>query len=191
MNTLLAMFFSCIDTLRIQYSPARTLRNGFTLIEMVVSLALMGLLLGGSIVGYRKFNERQLVIQSGKELVSVMRLAQKRAGVGDKPDVAGCDGGEKLDGYRIAGTQDTNTYTLSPLCDGSEVAAARTTYTLPTGIVFKQNMDVRFLVLSRGVELTSGATQTFEVGSDQAPGYKYGVRVSRSGEIYEIGIAAL
>ena len=56
-----------------------------------------GLLLGGTIVGYRKFNDRQLVIQSGKEFVSVLRLAQKRASVGDKPDIVGCNV-EKIDG---------------------------------------------------------------------------------------------
>ncbi len=188
MNTLSAKFFIFLSS---HPHAKKVVQHGFTLIEMVVSLALMGLLLGGSIVGYRKFNDRQLVIQSGKEFVSVLRLAQKRASVGDKPDVTGCDSGEKLDGYRVAATQDTNTFTLAPLCNGSQVAAALTTYTLPTGVVFKQNTDVRFLVLSRGVELTSGTTQTFEVGNAQSPGFTYGVRVSRSGEIYEVGIAAL
>lgn len=156
---------------------------------MVVSLALIGLLLGGTIVGYRKFNDRQQVIQAGKEFVSVLRLAQKRASVGDKPDVVGCNGGEKLDGYRVGATQDFNTFTLAPLCDGAQVAAGLTTYTFAAGIVFKQNTDVRFLGLSRGVQLTSGTSLTFEVGNAASPGFTYGVTVSRSGEIYENGIA--
>jgi hypothetical protein len=84
-----------------------------------------------------------------------------------------------------------NTFTLAPLCNGSEIAAGLSTYTLSTGTVFKQNTDVRFLGLSRGVQLTSGTTQTFDIGNAQSPGFKYSVRVSRSGEIYEVGISAM
>lgn len=166
--------------------------KGFTLIEMVVSLGLMGLLLGGSIVGYQRFNSRQQVITAGKEFVSVLRLAQKRASVGDKPNVAGCNSGEKLDGYRVFASQDATSYTMAPLCNGAEVAVSRITYTFPSTVAFAQGVDVRFLVLSRGVWLGGGGqTQTFVLGNDQAPGFTYTVRVSNSGEIYEVGIAAL
>ena len=51
------------------------------------------------------------MIQSGKEFVSVLRLAQKRASVGDKPDIVGCNGGENWM-VSCKATQDFNTLPL-------------------------------------------------------------------------------
>lgn len=162
---------------------------GFTLIEMVVVVGLMGLLLGGSIVGYRKFNDRQLVIQAGKEFISVLRTAQKRASVGDKPDVVGCNGGQTLDGYRVQALSDESTYTLSAVCDGSSVSTQ--SYSIASAVIFKQNVDVQFQVLSRGVIFGAGGSSvTLQMGTAQSPGYLYTVQVTRSGEIYEQGISS-
>lgn len=169
----------------------RVLRQGFTLIEMVVAVGLMMLLLGSTIVGYRQFANRQEVIQGGKEFVSALRLAQKRASVGDKPDVAGCNAGERLSGYRVRAANGADTYIVAALCDETEVGGATQIYSFAGDVVFKQAVDIRFYVLSRGVEFGAGGDNaTFVVGNPQAPGYTYSVEVTRSGEIYEQGIAS-
>jgi len=166
-------------------------QSGFTLIEMIVVLGLMALMLGGSIAGYRKFNERQTVLQGGKEFVSALRLAQKRASVGDKPDVAGCNAGEKLEGYRVRGSNGESVYLVVPLCNGVEVTAAEQDYTFSGDVVFKQNVDIRFYVLSRGTDFGAGGNSvTIVMGNVQAPGYTFTIQVTRTGEIYEQGMAA-
>lgn len=183
------------------FSPARLLcfnllkrsqnvQAGFTLIEMLVVLGLMALMLGGSIAGYRKFNDRQTVLQGGKEFVSTLRLAQKRASVGDKPDVAGCNAGQKLEGYRVRGSNGASTYLMVPLCGGAEATAAEQAYTFSGDVVFNQDVDIRFYVLSRGTDFGAGGNSvTIVMGNAQAPGYTFTVQVTRSGEIYEQGMA--
>ena len=182
------------------FSPARLFcfkvskssQAGFTLIEMIVVIGLMVLMLGGSIAGYRKFNERQTVLQGGKEFVSALRLAQKRASVGDKPDVAGCNGaGQKLDGYRVSGVSAANTYFVAPWCSGAEAATAKQTYTFSGDVVLKQDVDIRFYVLSRGTDFSgAGSSVNMMMGNAETPGYTYTVQVTRSGEINETGLVA-
>jgi prepilin-type N-terminal cleavage/methylation domain-containing protein len=166
-------------------------QKGFTLIELVVSVGLMALLVGGSIAGYNRFNERQGVIQAGKEFVSVLRLAQKRASVGDKPDVAGCNGGEKLDGYRVQASQNDSAYTLSPVCGGAVIAAAETSYSISNQLMFHDAVNLQFQVLSMGVQngVGGGGAATIEIGSDSSPGFIYIITVSPAGEISEGGIS--
>lgn len=57
---------------------------GFTLIELIVSVSIMGLVMGGGIAGYRSFNERQQLITTGKEVLVALRKAQTDAVAGVK-----------------------------------------------------------------------------------------------------------
>jgi prepilin-type N-terminal cleavage/methylation domain-containing protein len=50
--------------------------KGFTLIELVVSVAIMGMLVGGGIAAYRTFNTKQLVQSAGKEFVQIFRVIE-------------------------------------------------------------------------------------------------------------------
>ncbi|MBP9700232.1 prepilin-type N-terminal cleavage/methylation domain-containing protein [Candidatus Woesebacteria bacterium] len=57
---------------------------GFTLIELIVSVTIMGLVMGGGIAGYRNFNERQQLITTGKEVLVALRKTQTDAVAGVK-----------------------------------------------------------------------------------------------------------
>lgn len=117
---------------------------GFTLIELMVSVTVMGILVSGGIAAYRRFNDRQRVFSAGKEFVQILRQAQKRAKSGDKPD-AGCI---KLDGYRVAtNTSQVLTYAL---CDGAQYDLI-SEKNFEADITFQPNVTYDFLVLAGGV----------------------------------------
>lgn len=67
-------------------TPAPFLTFGFTLIEMVVVVGIMGILLASGVASYSKMNNRAKVEQSAQGLASQLRLWQKKvdSGVGSQ-----------------------------------------------------------------------------------------------------------
>lgn len=63
---------------------------GFTLIEILVSVAIIFLLTGLTLAGYGAFNKKQTVETAAYQLASDLRLAQQKAISGEKP--VGCAG---------------------------------------------------------------------------------------------------
>ena len=153
---------------------------------MLIALSIMGLLVGGSIAGYNKYNTRQIVIQGGKTLASTLRTAQTRARVGDKPS-AGCT---QLTGYRVIGSATASTYDLRVVCAGVDAGTISTT-TLTTGVVIQQAFNVLFSVLSGGVVGAAVAGTNVAVQNNViSGGYRYTISVSASGAIYETGLTS-
>jgi prepilin-type N-terminal cleavage/methylation domain-containing protein len=68
---------------------SKPLNSGFTLIELMISVLIISLLVGGGIAAYNDFNDKQKVIAAGKEYSIILRSAQKRIKSGEKPD-SGC-----------------------------------------------------------------------------------------------------
>lgn len=71
---------------------------GFSLVELMVTVTIMLALTGGGIAGYLNLRSRQNLVNAGKEVEQLLRSAQKKARVGDKP--SGCTGA--LTGYRVS-----------------------------------------------------------------------------------------
>lgn len=98
-------------------------RSGFTLIELLVVISITVLLVGGGIAAYQRFNEKQIVISAAKDIVSMIRQAQRKTFAGDKPtsDQPSKDcSTTTLDGYKAQGdnSSGTPTVTLYALCLG-------------------------------------------------------------------------
>lgn len=121
-------------------------RKGFTLIELVVSVAIMGILVGGGIAAYRTFNTKQLVINAGKEYVQLLRVAQKKAKSGEKP--AGCT---TLSGYRVSVLANGSRVSTYVLCDGGDVVIFDSEKDFASEVIFSQNATLDFQVLLGGV----------------------------------------
>lgn len=118
--------------------------RGFTLIELIVTVAIMALLVGGAIAGFITFRERQAVQTAAKDLQQLLRTAQAKARVRDTP--SSCNSSIlRLQGYRV--TINTTTAYIRPLC-----AAENTTPGDPGAFgVININEDV--LTLSSGINI--------------------------------------
>ena len=85
-------------TVKIIHSPVQ----GFTLIELMITIALMGLLFNLGIARYLDFNRRQSTTTIGLKLKNDLRSIQQKALSGVKPYVAPCTtAGNQLDGYLV------------------------------------------------------------------------------------------
>lgn len=145
------------------------MKNGFTLIELLVSVTIMLLMVGGGIVAYLQFNDRQVIQTSGKEVVTYLRTAQTKARVGDKP--ATCN---RLLGYAFKATAGTSQVRVGAVCDNGEPTPD--TYDLADSVDFSGTVDMEFGVLHGGV--ANSGTITLTNGTLQ-----YQIKVSQGGEI--------
>lgn len=147
-------------------------RRGYTLIELIVVIAIVGLMVGASIAGFNTLNQRQTVGNGGRELTSVMRIAQQRALAGTKP--AGCT---QLTGYRVNGTINTSDYTLSAVCTNTTVVIS--SYKLPSGVTFVTTIATLFTVQ------TGGAGGSIGDIAVRSTAFTYTLTVSSAGDITE------
>jgi prepilin-type N-terminal cleavage/methylation domain-containing protein len=118
--------------------------HGFTLIEIIVSVALLLRLSGLFIANYNGFNNSQTLRQSVSDLITNLQAARTMASAGVKP--AGCD---TLVGYIV--NFSASTYTAQALCFVGSVGTVNT-YTLPTGVTFPSPTPgaITFYALDRG-----------------------------------------
>lgn len=154
--------------------------TGYTLIEIIIVVGIMGLLVGASIAGFNTLNQRQTVLSAGKEVISIMRTAQQRAIAGIKPE-NDCD---QLLGYAVKATANGATYTLNSVCDDGgfiETVEVRS-YQLAAGLTFASTFTVQFNVQTGGA---SGNTGDLQLRSSV---YTFTVNVNESGDISEQGL---
>jgi prepilin-type N-terminal cleavage/methylation domain-containing protein len=132
-------------------NPAR----GFTLIDLLITMSIIGVLFGLGVAKYNEFNRRQILDQAAQTLKSNLRLAQDKALAGEKPTI-GCG---VLDGYQ-ANFVDSNPdyYTLGAKCSPSSPTANN--FSLPTGVSFSSLPSpnpIIFKVLGHGTNI-NGST---------------------------------
>jgi prepilin-type N-terminal cleavage/methylation domain-containing protein len=136
--------------------------KGFTLIELVVVIMIMGLLVGFGYASYREFARRQMVNGAVIQLRSNLRLAQQLALSGKKPE-SGCN---TLNSYQFYLNYSVNPdqYEIRPRCDGSEYSLITKTVIFPNGVHFSSTTglsgSLRFNVLGRGVVISGGSSPT-------------------------------
>lgn len=120
--------------------------QGFTLIEILVTISIIGILSSVGLASYINFNRQQLVIQSARKILDDMRLAQSLASNNQKPE--DCD---VLFGYSfsISGTG----YTITADC--SSVYTIKTG-SIPANLTTSGFSKVEFKVLRQPVKTTGG-----------------------------------
>lgn len=154
---------------------------GFTLIEMIITMAVMAIMISAGVAAYNTFNRRQTLSQAVETLRNDMRMAQNKAISGEKP--AGfCVGPLQLNGYRIvfdaAPTPDQ--YRIEAVCSNLASTAVKT-ISLPNSVSISAGPEIYFRVGTQGVEMAaSDASRTVTLAGF---GLARSITVTRQGQI--------
>lgn len=158
--------------------------RGFTLLELVVSIAILSVILTITVPFFRDFRANQELEQTAKTLVTDLRLAQSKAFAGVKDCGAST---EILTGWLVSFS--LSSYTITVRC-GSTIGAGRiislpSSMTLTTNIgsnsiLFQPNNKEVALITSSGAitALPSDAIITLTKGAKTAT-----VSVRKTGDI--------
>ncbi|OGG11486.1 hypothetical protein A2Z00_03505 [Candidatus Gottesmanbacteria bacterium RBG_13_45_10] len=156
------------------------MKDGFTLIELIVAVTISLVVTGVIIANYNTYSDNQALKQAALTLKNDFRFAQGKASAGLKPTEAGviCT---TLNGWTVTFT--VSAYTLQANCVEGAVGSV-TTMALPTGLSFALPLPpaITFKVLASGTTLAASQTVTL-VGRLK----NYAIQVTPSGDINDLG----
>lgn len=155
--------------------------SGFTLIEILVGLTIIGLLFGFGFVSFRDFSRRQALYGTVRNLKGDLRLAQETALAGKKPANSNCNSPNTLSGYNYTSVSDSE-YRIEAVCSGGLVVVK--TVALPSDVAISPPSPnpVRFNVLGNGTNVAPGADALITLTQD-GTGSQTTVKITSSGEI--------
>ncbi len=130
--------------------------KGYTLIEILVALTVVGLLFTVGYVGFRDFSRRQALAGAVKQIQGNLSLTQGYALAGQKPDDISCNNPNSLIGYNF-NIVSTTEYKIEAVCSGGTVL--REDYNLPadSGISISASSPnpILFKILGSGTNITT------------------------------------
>lgn len=145
----------------LEYGEMNPASQGFTLIEILVGLTIIGMLFSFGFVSYRDFTRRQTLSSFVKQVQGDFRLAQANALAGIKPNSSACDSTYILDNYGVEVLSSTE-YQIIAQCSKVGVSTTITTkdVEIPTGITISTPSinPIKFKVLGQGNNIPSGET---------------------------------
>jgi prepilin-type N-terminal cleavage/methylation domain-containing protein len=134
--------------------------SGYSLIEVLVVLVILGVLFGTGYASFRGFNRNHTLVDSAKKIQSDLRLAQEMALSGQKPADVRCSGTNHLNGY-FFNVLAANRYEIRASCSGGNVTSATKDVVLTGGITiaapFPVPNPILFKVLGQGTNIGSSA----------------------------------
>ncbi len=136
------------------YTLIRTIRKnlvsvyGYTLIEILVALTIIGLLFSFGYVSFRDFSRRQAIVDAAKAIQADLRLAQQNAISGQKP--GGCT--TTLDSYNF-NVRSASRYTIEANCSATPPVVKDVN--LPSGITISTPSPnpLTFKILGQGTNV--------------------------------------
>lgn len=151
---------------------------GFTLVEILVAMAIIIIISGGSYVAFTKFNQRQTYISTYENLKNSINEAKSNA---LSQVINDCVSSETLVGYQIVADSSSipDSYRLEEICETGGVEAAPNvikTVKLPPNLIISSDISsILFLVLSGkvrqsgSISLSNGSeTKTININSQGA-----------------------
>jgi prepilin-type N-terminal cleavage/methylation domain-containing protein len=143
------------------YTLIRTIRKnlisvyGYTLIEILVALTIIGLLFSFGYAGFRDYSRRQAVSDTLKMIQGDLRLAEGDAITGQKP--TGCNTTLDTFSFRVVSQSE---YVIEGNCGATTIPVKDVI--LPSGIMISAPATLKFKVLGQGTNLV-GASWTITV----------------------------
>ena len=152
--------------------------RAFTLIELLIILTITGFLFTIGFVQYRKFANRQVLVNAHEKLKSDLNLVRQLTLSGEKAicggtcvsNPNGC--GITFEGYRITFT--SASYSVTGQCRNDPISLPYyqslldVNGQLPTGITLSSTASqILFKVIGQGTDLTSSATITLSQSANQ------------------------
>lgn len=165
-------------------------KSGFSIVEILVVIVIIGVIMAVGSVGFRDFSKRQIVVNVKRQILSDIRAAQSDATSGRKP--AGCGENHTLAGYafEVTGTSNPPSYRTFAICTIGSVVQTFTTkqINLTRDVTLTVNFSSQpsppnvlvFKPLAQGTNLPSGSR--LEIGITSAINNEL-IRVDASGTI--------
>jgi len=124
--------------------------RSFTLIELLITTAIIFVFSGLSLAYYNNFTQQQTLKKEAQKLVNIFELAKKKASSGDLSGLLTCNGG--FNGYQVNVTN--SSYSLLLRCGGASVSPAVFSYSFPNNIsITSGSADYYFRELNLKIEL--------------------------------------
>lgn len=152
------------------------MKTGFTLIELMITITIIGILVGFGISAYGKARDRQIGQAAGEKIVSILQENQTIASIGKK------DCNDKYLGQQVILTP-PNTLQTRSICEGGVMGSP--TSTPIDGITSLTSATIIFNPLSRGINLGAPTLNIDFVG---ASGLTYRIFLTSSGTIENQGV---
>lgn len=159
--------------------------SGFTLIELIIALSIIGLLSTLGLAYYQDFNRRQIVVQVAKDLKNNLRLAQSKALTGEKDCAIGICGGTTLgcgnDGAEktlVGWFVDFSTKQIYGKCDNTLFWPTSFAERIPSNVSINTINPIQFNPLTGGVNIQN--EQTICISGFEK---YYRLKITPSGEI--------
>ncbi len=128
--------------------------KGYTLVEVLVSLTVVGLLFSFGFVSFRDFSRRQQLIGAVRTVKGEIRLVQSKASAGEKPDDVKCNATNTLSSYSFIRIN-SDSYQVTANCLGGSVVIK--TGSLADGISMTSTQNtISFKVLGQGTNIIAG-----------------------------------
>lgn len=156
--------------------------TGFTIIELLVSVTILGILIGFSIAGYSKLNQRQHLIAIGQDIKIILRDAQSRALAGDS-DCSICDCTSTAAQTEKGWYVNFSELTFYGMCGASRFSSR--SFTLPADILITPYVTPVTHVYFPGNASQNSPVGTICVGSSSLPDNYYRIDLKDSGDIVD------
>jgi len=143
--------------------------GGYTLIELLITISITGILIVFGLSGYSKNQERQIALSAKESIIAILQEAQTQATIGEN-DCSGI-----FQGVRV--TLTNSTVTKTPVCAGGDGTAKET---IIPSVTFSNSYSLIFLPLGNGVNLGGASSLNIDYSVDDL---SYQININSPGVI--------